>query len=157
MPPRRKKTVQQYVYVDSPEIRNLARGFARKQYNAAGYQAALVEANHVAARALAAPPGTRSAKSAYMLGVPASQGGSFIIAASTNDVISKLKLTNRAGLDRAFKSGLQPPDPSMPGLVRSVIKGEPVMRTYHFTDKPYAPAPAAYDLDAMFAEAMAGL
>ena len=48
MPPRRKKTVQQYVYVDSPEIRDLAHGFTRKHYNATGYQAALVEANRVA-------------------------------------------------------------------------------------------------------------
>ena len=159
MPPRRKKTLQQYVYVDSPEIRNLARGFARKQYNAAGYQAALVEANHVAARALAAKPGERNAKSAYMLGVPASQldKGLFIIPASAKEVIDKLKLTNQTALDRAFRSGRQPPDPLMPGLVKSMIRGEPVMRTYHFTDKPDEPAPAVDAFDALFAEAMAGL
>jgi hypothetical protein len=142
MPPRRKKTLQQYVYVDSPEIRNLARGFARKHYNDAGYQDALVEANRVAARALAAPAGVRNAKSAFMIGVDASRGGSlkFVIPASAKEVISKLKLTNRTVLDREFKAGILPPDPTMPGLVRSIIRGEPVMKTYHFKEDPSAVA-----------------
>ncbi len=107
MPPRRKKKVQQYVYVDSPEIRDLARGFARQHYNAAGYKNALIEANHVAARALAAPAGVRNAKSAFMLGVTASQGGSFVIPAGAKEVISKLKLTDQKELNKAFKAGLQ--------------------------------------------------
>ena len=134
MPPRRKKkTVQQYVYVDTPEIRNLARGFARKNYHAAGYQAALVEANHVAARALAAKPGDKRAKSAFMIGEPASGGGDFIIPATAGEVISRLNLTNRSGLDKAFKAGILSPDPAFPGLVKSIIRGTPVMKSYHFT------------------------
>ena len=148
--------MQQYVYVDSPELRDLAHGFTRKHYNATGYQAALVEANRVATRALAAKVGVRNAKSAYVLGVPASQGGDFIIPATANEVISKLKLVNRAGLDKAFKSGSLLPDPDMPGLVRSIIKGEPVMRTYHFKENPYAVAPGDA-VDAPFAEPMMGL
>ena len=155
MPPRRKKTVQQYVYVDSPEIRNLARGFARQNYRFAGYQEALVEANHVAARAIAAKPGVRNARSAFMIGERGSLGGDFIIPASASDIISRLNLVNRAGLDRAFKSGILSPDPAFPGLVKSIIKGTPVMKTYHFTEDPYAGEtgePA--DIDKLFEEVM---
>ena len=132
MPPRRKKNVQ-YVYVDSPEVQTLAQGFVRKKYHAAGYVRALVEANSIAARALAAKSGSRNAKSAFMLGVPASLGGgAFIIPATEKEVISKLSLGGRAELNRAFKSGKIAPDPDMPGLVRSIIQGEPVMKTYHY-------------------------
>ena len=138
MPPRRgkKKAVQQYVYVDSPEVQTLAQGFVRKKYHAAGYESALVEANGVQARALAAPPGVRNAKSAFMVGEPARLGGNFIVGVSATDVISRLKLANRAELDRAFTSGIIVPDPAMPGLVRSIIKGEPIMKTYHYDPDP---------------------
>ena len=153
MPPRRKKNVQ-YVYVDSPEVQRLAQGFARKNYHAAGYKSALVEANSVQARALAAPPGVRSAKSAFMIGEPARLGGSFIIPASAKDVICKLKLANRAELDRAFKSGIIAPDPDMPGLVRSIIKGEPVMKTYHYAPDHTGPATRAPRATASSASAL---
>ena len=155
MPPRRKKKAAlAYVWGDTPEIRNLGAGFARKNYHAAGYEAALVEANHVAARALAAKPGARSAKSAFMIGEPASLGGNFIIPASASDIISRLNLANRAGLDRAFKSGILSPDPAFPGLVKSIIKGTPVMKTYHFTEDPYEGEIGEPDINDLFNEVM---
>ena len=135
MPPRRgkKKAVYQYVYVDSPEVQTLAHGFVRKEYYESGYVRALIEANSVAARALAANSGTRNAKSAFMVGIPASLGvGAFIIPATEKEVISKLSLGGRAELNRAFKAGKIAPDPDMPGLVRSIIQGEPIMKTFHY-------------------------
>ena len=164
MPPRRKKkTVQQYVYVDSPEIRNLARGFARQNYHYAGYQEALVEANHVAARALAAKPGDARAKSAYMIGTPASGGGKFIIPATASEVINNLKLANRSVLNKAFKAGTLPPDPEFPGLVQSIIRGTAVMKSYHLEEDPLEEDPlddrptieiGESDIDDIFKEVM---
>ena len=83
-----------------------------------------------------------------MVGEPAKLGGNFIVPASANDVISRLKLANRAELDRAFTSGIIAPDPAMPGLVRSIIKGEPIMKTYHYDPNP---DPDMDDLLSLFA------
>ena len=165
MPQRRRKktTLARYVWGDTPEIQALGGGFDRENYHAAGYASALVEANHVAARALSAKPGDTRAKSAFMVGTPASGGGKFIIPASASEVINNLKLTNRAGLDKAFRAGILPPDPEFPGLVQSIIRGTAVMKSYHIKEDPLEEDPpddrppidiGDSDLDDIFREVM---
>ena len=141
MPPRRRdkqrKTTQAYVWGDTPEIQALGAGFAQEGYFMEGYDRARRFANDTTAKALAAQPGVRNARYAYMVGVPGSVGrGEFVLGMTTPDVISTYRLGNRKTLESEFSQGLLPDDPLMPGLQRSMVNGRPLMKTYHYPSAP---------------------
>jgi hypothetical protein len=134
MPPRRK---QRTIWGDTPEIIALSTGFARQGYFMDGYDKARRFANDTTAKALAAQPGVRNARYAYMVGVPGEVGrGEFALGMTTPDVISTYGLGNRKTLEREFSKGLLPDDPLMPGLQRSMVNGRPLMKTYHYPSAP---------------------
>ena len=136
MPPRRQRKTT-YVWADTPEIQSLGAGFAREGYFMDGYDKARIFANNTTARALAAPAGVRSARYAYMVGVPGEVGmGQFALGMTTPDVISTYGVGNRKTLEREFSRGLLPDDPLMPGLQRSLVNGRPLMKTYHYPSAP---------------------
>jgi hypothetical protein len=141
MPPRRRdkqrKTTQAYVWGDTPEIQALGAGFAQEGYFMEGYDRARRFANDTTAKALAAQPGVRNARYAYMVGVPGSVGrGDFALGMTTPDVITAYGLDSETTLKQAFKQGLLPNDPLMPGFQRSIVNGRPLMKTYHYPSAP---------------------
>ncbi len=64
--PRRKKS-QAYVYTDTPEIQNLAAGYARQGYFRQGYDEAREFGNKLAMRATVVPA-NKKAQIAYLAG-----------------------------------------------------------------------------------------
>ena len=135
MPPRRKKKTL-YVWADTPEIQAVGAGFAQEGYFMEGYDRARRFANDTTAKALAAQPGVRNARYAYMVGVPGEVGrGEFVLGMTTPDVISTYRLGNRKTLESEFSRGLLPNDPLMPGFQRSMVNGRPLMKTYHYAEQ----------------------
>ena len=134
MPPRRKKktALQTYASVDTPEIVALATGYARQGYYGEGYDRARLNANAITARALSVPDGTRNARYAYMTGIRGEHGrGEFVVGITTPDVLKQYGIHNEASLRKEFKNNIQPANPNMPGFKTSLVRGFPLMKTYH--------------------------
>ena len=138
MPPRggrkNKKQLNEWWRGDTEEVKTLGAGLRALRLHNAGYTEAQDEGNIITARNLAAKPDERNAKTAFMLPEPGARGGHFVKGSTAKEVISALGLPNISTLNREFNEGKFVEDSKMKNFHRAIVRGVPVMRSFHYPE-----------------------